>query len=835
VKYLLFNKTIRINIYHAITKSGWRNQGSWIAIFFLIFFFLINNLGRAQAPIDPTSIVGKVVCGYQGWFTCTGDGSPINQWTHWSPTNPPQAGIAPNPNPNLTFDAYPDVSIYNPASLYQTNFASLGGGAPSQLFSDYHLDVTDKQFSLMQANGIDGVAFQRFIWEVLVDPRFKANRDTDEVHVRACAEKYQRLFYLVYDLTGLGNVPATNDQVRLDSVKGDWKNNMLGKLHMTSSPMYATQGGKPVVQIWGIGYNPSTGTSAQQDSLITWFKQQGCYVIIGVPIDWRKGGGACVAGFDSVQCSVANMISPWAVGAYSDTTSANTYKTNYLTSDLAYCKRMGIDYQPVIFPGFSWSNWNSGVQNQIPRNSGLFLWHEAENLRALNIKTAEIAMMDEYDEGTAILPMADSYYLIPTNQYFVTTSADGTYLSSDFYIRLAAKVTRQINQLDVASTTVTVPFSLGPMYFRTGLEAKYDAQPNWHSTVDTALVNIKQYGLTTGTPTCDTVSANPHIGKYALKIMGHDNSAVTSTVYFKVFSVNIPVTGTTEMSFWTYPLNLLGRYISVDLDLTDGTHLRSTAAVDYMGVSMKPSTGRGTVNTWTKTTCAIGLWLNGKTISKITVGYDNNASTGDFSGYVDDIAVYDQSYSLLPVKITSFTAVPAHNDIAVEWTTSMEKNVEGYEVERSFDGVHFNFAGSVSPSHLNSDGVNTYGFIDTNAVVDFQSVVHLYYRVKTTGIDGGVVYSFIEPVAFPQKNTFITQLYPNPFTSSIKITVNSAAENNLEAVLSGVAGNKLLRTNIKVSKGISNVVITHLETLHQGMYFLQLSLGHEMITYKIEK
>ena len=350
MKYLLINKILRIKICHATDK--WvRGSSGLFAIFFVCFFLLFNNIGRAQAPIDPTSIVGKIVCGYQGWFTCTSDGSPINQWTHWSPTTPPQAGILPNPNPNLTFEAYPDVSIYNPASLYQTNFARLGGGAPAQLFSDYHLDVTDKQFSLMQANGIDGVAFQRLIWEVLVDPRFKANRDTDEVHVRACAEKYQRLFYLTYDLTGLGNVTATSDQVRLDSVEGDWKNNMLGKLHMTSSTMYATQGGKPVVQIWGIGYNPSTGTSAQQDSLITWFKQQGCYVIIGVPIDWRKGGGACVAGFDSVQCSVANMISPWAVGAYSDTTSANTYKTNYLTPDLAYCKRMGIDYQPVIFPG----------------------------------------------------------------------------------------------------------------------------------------------------------------------------------------------------------------------------------------------------------------------------------------------------------------------------------------------------------------------------------------------------------------------------------------------------------------------------------------------------
>ena len=72
-----------------------------------IFYFFLSGALRAQAPVDPSSIIGKVVCGYQCWFTCTGDGSPVNQWTHWSPANPPQAGIAPNPNPNLTFDLIP--------------------------------------------------------------------------------------------------------------------------------------------------------------------------------------------------------------------------------------------------------------------------------------------------------------------------------------------------------------------------------------------------------------------------------------------------------------------------------------------------------------------------------------------------------------------------------------------------------------------------------------------------------------------------------------------------------------------------------------------------------
>jgi hypothetical protein len=838
VLYTLKTKDI---IYPVAGNPG-KNRKIILLSFIILIFNSFINTTSAQAPVDPSSIIGKVVCGYQGWFTCTGDGSPINQWTHWAPGNTPQPGVAPNPNPNLTFDVYPDVSMYQSTSLFQTNFANQGDGQPAKLFSDYKQDVTDKHFQLMQANGVDGVAFQRFIWEVLVDPRFKANRDTDEVHVRAAAEKYQRMFYLVYDLSGLGNVPATSDQVRLDSVQGDWQNNMIDKLHITSSPMYAKQGGKPVVQIWGIGYSHIIGTVTQQQNLINWFKAQGCYVIIGVPIDWHKlgntgspGGVPAKANWTTAYLA-GNMVSPWAVGAYSDQTSTDAYKTNYLTPDLSYCTTNGMAYQPVIFPGFSWYNWNSGTQNQIPRNKGNFLWHQAYNLRLLNIKTAEIAMMDEYDEGTAILPMADSYFKIPTNQYFVTSSADGTYLSSDFYIRLAYNVTRQINQLDAANVNMPIQYSVGPIYFRTSSEALYDAQPTWVSTTDVALAGIKQYGNVAGTPTCATILATPHSGQYSLKVMGYDNSGTTSNVYFKVYDVNIAVTTTTDLSFWTYPLDALGRFISVDLDMTDGTKLSTTAgAVDNNSISMKPSAGRGTINTWTQTKSNIGLWLNGKTIDKIIVAYDNNPLTGNFSGYIDDISINETSYSVLPVKLSSFTAEVLKNDVKVQWQTSEENSVKEYEIQRSADGIHFNDAGIIFPSLFDNQPNKNYRFSDTNAVINYNKAGHLYYRLKTTGEDGDFTYSSIQAVSFATKNTFIVNLYPNPFTNKIDVTVNSGGDNYLNAVITGIKGEALVDTKIKVSKGFSNVSIPNLERLAKGIYFLELSMDKEKVTYKIEK
>ncbi len=801
-------------------KRGGNLKSISIILNFLIAAFL-SNTSFAQAPADPSSIIGKVVCGYQGWFTCTGDGSPINRWTHWSPTNPPQAGVAPNPNPNLTFDVYPDVSFYNSSSLFQTNFANHGDGSPAKLFSDYKQDVTDKHFELMQANGIDGVAFQRFIWEVLVDPAFKANRDTQAIHVMKAAERYSRMFYLVYDLSGLGNVPAANDQARFDGIKTDWTTNMTGNLNITSSPMYAKQGGKPVVQIWGIGYNHIIGTAAIQLDIINWFKAQGCYVIIGVPTGWRTGTGASLTGWINTY-KAGDMISPWSVGAYTDQTSTDAFKTNFLTPDLSYCNTNGIAYQPVIFPGFSWYNWNSGTQNQIPRNKGNFLWRQAYNLRLLGIKTAEIAMMDEYDEGTAILPMADGYSMIPTNQYFVTSSADGTYLSSDFYLRLANKVTRQINQLDASSATFSVPYSVAPIYFRTSNEVKYDPIA--------VISNNTKTNVTS--QSCTNATTLPNKGSYSLKITGNDNSTITSYAYFNAFAVNIPVTLTTDLRFWTYPANALGKYISVDLVMTDGTTLRSTAAVDFNNVSMHPATGRGTVGAWTLTRCNIGQWLNGKTISQILVAYDHAPGTGTFTGYVDDISIMEESYSVLPVKLMSFTVQPVKNDVLLKWA-SEEHNLNRYEIERSFDGS--NFTGIQTVLSSSGTGTKNYSVTDADVLANSGNTGLIYYRVKIIDTDGNFSYSKIQTVSLKEKIAFITNLFPNPFTDKIDMVVNSPQDDYINAVITGINGKTFLNTKIKIAKGSAKVSIKNLESFPKGIYFLRLTMGEEIQTFKIEK
>ena len=784
----------------------------------IILFALSNPLKLfSQTAPEASTIIGKTICGYQGWFSCYGDGSPVARWFHWS--NGQYQSDNGKPAPGQTrFELYPDIEEYNTNSLFQTGYAAMGDGVtPSKLFSSYKEDVIQKHFQWMNQNGIDGIALQRFISETF-DGVFKLNRDSIAARVKRQAENYGRIFYLMYDISGL-------DATKFDSIKTDWQNNMLAKLSLTSSPYYVHQNNKPVVCLWGFGFTDRQGNAAQCLDVINWFKANGCYVIGGVPTNWRTSTGDSKAGFNTVY-DAYDRISPWSVGRFGDNTGADNFRNNYLVPDLTYCNSKNILYQPVIFPGFAWSNWNGGSQNQIPRNKGEFMWRQVYNIKQSGIGNMYVAMFDEYDEGTAIMKAADSYYEIPSNQYFLTTSADGTYLSSDFYLRLVGKATKVMNGTDALTVNVPVPYSVGPMWFRSGFEAKYDAGVAAADAPETTAgnINVIGYGGTANPPECGVVNEINNIGSNALRYAGRDNSSASSRYYYKVFDVDIPVDSITRLSFWTYPQQNLSRYVSVDLLMTDGSFLHNTAAVDVNGVSMHPSAGRGTVNTWTKTESYIGQWLNGKTIQRILIGYDHDAETGDFRGYIDDIVIDEQAFPL-PVKLSQFNGSINNLTANLWWVTESETNAAFIIVERSFDGRNFNSITTIA-ANGNSSVSSNYSYADNR----IQSLsLKVFYRLKFVDKDGKISYSYV--IGLPlQKTIQNLQVSPNPARNFVQLTVSSKIKSVASISIANAEGKTVINQRINVNNGVNTLTINNLSKLSAGMYTVSVNLNGEIKT-----
>ncbi len=618
----------------------------------LAFLSLVVSPGALMARssdfVDASSITDKVICGYQGWFNCAGDGSPLdlrfpeNGWRHWS------QGQAPAPG-RQTFELYPAVDEYPWDALYPTDFSPLGSGDPAELFSSFDDQVIDVHFRWMRDYGLDGVALQRF-GVALRDPLKPSsteaadNRNAVALKVREAAERYGRVFYIMYDVSGMSAVTTKTVTRFSDIIKTDWANWVTNPdaLALTASPQYAHQDGHPVVGLWGIGFKDRPDDADQFRDLIDWFKMRGCYVVGGVPRNWQRSLVADgQSGFREAYRDL-DMIVPWTVGTIkTDSDVVFWYWKNLLPNRL-YCLRHGIDYAPVIYPGFSWSNWHGGEPNQVPRRAGALFWALACAVQKAGLHGAYIAMFDEYDEATAIAKAATDSSMIPQDQYFLTLSADGTFVSSDFYLRLAGRMSAMLKGRVPPTPRVPIPLSTGPVFFRSSLERGLDPLPAWQDRPD-----FEGGGLThvigsegRGDPVCHVVStAQAASGSQVLEIAGRDNDDALSFVYFKVFDVNIPVTGKTRLSYRFFPENERSRYVAVDLVMTDGSTLRDSGSSDEAGVNIHPDTGHGRVGRWTRIEVVIGRRLKGKVIDRILVGYDHGSDRGDFKAFIDDLVI----------------------------------------------------------------------------------------------------------------------------------------------------------------------------------------------------
>jgi len=50
---------------------------------------------KSAATVDPSTLTGKLIMGYQGWFNCPGDGTTVGWW-HWFTGPDPTVDFLPN-------------------------------------------------------------------------------------------------------------------------------------------------------------------------------------------------------------------------------------------------------------------------------------------------------------------------------------------------------------------------------------------------------------------------------------------------------------------------------------------------------------------------------------------------------------------------------------------------------------------------------------------------------------------------------------------------------------------------------------------------------------------
>lgn len=364
---------------------------------FISEFIALNQFPKEVVMSDPAtkttesmsrvrfkSIRNLVMAGYQGWFNTPEDGAGLG-WKHFEKEKEFKLG-------KCTIDLWPDVSEYE--KTYETAF-KLPDETPAKVFSSYDASTTDLHFKWMKQYGIDGVFMQRFVVSIR-NQKGKDNYNKILNNAVLSAEKYDRAICLMYDLSGM-------EAGEEDILICDWKE-LCEKYKLVSrnNNHYVYHHGKPLVAVWGIGFNDRRKYGYEQvKKIIDFLKSEGCSILVGVPTHWRTLTIDAVSDTRLLELvKQADIVHPWLVGRFDN----NTYEPyrKSIEEDIKWCKANGKDYMPVLFPGFSWHNMKKDApQNMIPRLGGRFFWQQVKGAVDAGAESLYLAMFDEIDEGTA--------------------------------------------------------------------------------------------------------------------------------------------------------------------------------------------------------------------------------------------------------------------------------------------------------------------------------------------------------------------------------------------------------------------------------------------------
>lgn len=380
---------------------------------------------RAAGGVNVSTLSGKVVAGYQGWFNTPDDGSGRG-FRHYSKAGEFRPG-------RCSIDLWPDVSELPAEERTPTEFRHADGRV-AEVYSAYRAATALRHFQWMRDYGLDGVFVQRFVVETS-DPRSLRHCNAVLTAAREGANRHGRGYAVMYDLSGLkaGEVRRTIE---------DWKL-LVDRMRLgrdAADTRYWRHVGKPIVAVWGVGFNDGRGYTLDEcATLIDFLKHDPQYggnaVLLGVPTGWRTLNRDATddAALHAV-LQKADIVSPWTVGRYHNPEAVVRHAERDWKPDLAWCREHKLDYLPVVFPGFSWHNMRpESPSDQIPRLRGEFLWRQFTAAKQAGATMIYVAMFDEVDEATAIFKC--------TNNPPVGASRFVTYegLPSDHYLWLTGQ------------------------------------------------------------------------------------------------------------------------------------------------------------------------------------------------------------------------------------------------------------------------------------------------------------------------------------------------------------------------------------------------------------
>ena len=287
---------------------------------------------------------------------------------------------------------------------------------------------------------------------------------------------------------------------------------------------------------------------------------------------------------------------------------------------------------------------------------------------------------------------------------------------------------------------------------------------------------------------------------YPQNCMYYSNPTNGGCLYFEVDSNRMDVK---FISYATAPTPLVRDQFTIFKDVNKTHNLvfirnvQATLTASWRGNYYWPANGGATTQAVTLNNTVVGNFIYSAL----------DASSGNCLQDIFNVTVI----TVLPVTISSYTATLNNDRVLLNWSTAQEQNSSFFTIERSTDGIHFNFLGKVNATG-NTNNTTNYQLIDYAPIEGVN-----FYRLSQTDMEGNTLYFETRKINYKTKKSF-TADFINVSAGHVNILINSSSIDKMSMKVIDIQGKEMMKENFLVQPGI----VTKNLHLLTGVYVVML-------------
>lgn len=232
---------------------------------------------------------------------------------------------------------------------------------------------------------------------------------------------------------------------------------------------------------------------------------------------------------------------------------------------------------------------------------------------------------------------------------------------------------------------------------------------------------------------------------------------------------------------------------------------------------------------------------NTEALSTMTVGIQNaagdmgiqyrrgNPVTGGPLFGSDMALAFGTNDAVLPVELASFTSSVNGSDVTLNWSTTLELNNSGYDIERSTSNTGWTKVGNVTGNGTSATLCN-YSFTDKNLVSGSYN-----YRLKQIDFNGNFEYFNLSnnvSIGIPARYD-LSQNYPNPFNPTTNINFELPLDGKVSLKIFDMTGREVASLVNEVKTAGYYSINFNASSLSSGVYFYNLKSDNFTMTKKM--